>query len=265
VNISDKLNAAAEILADHRLAGRRFDRFPENLRPADQDEAYSLQARLHERLTAKGCGPLAGRKIGCTTPVMQAYLKIDSPCAGGVFAPTARERYGIFQFEDFRRVGVECEIAVRLGADLTPAGGPYTIETVSPAVAACMAAIEVVDDRYVDYPSLDTPTLIGDDFFDAGCVLGQPVTDWRSLDLATLPGRMTINGTEVGNGVGGDIMGHPLAALAWLASHTAARGETLPAGSFVLLGSVVQTKWLAKGDEVVAQIDGLGEAVARFD
>ena len=38
---------------------------------------------------------------------MQAYLKIDSPCAGGVFAPTARERYGIFQFEDFRRVGVD--------------------------------------------------------------------------------------------------------------------------------------------------------------
>jgi hypothetical protein len=31
----------------------------------------------------------------------------------------------------------------------------------------------VVQDRYVDYPSLDTPTLIADDFFHHACVLGR--------------------------------------------------------------------------------------------
>jgi len=30
------------------------------------------------------------------------------------------------------------------------------------------------------------------------------------------------------------------------------------------LGSVVQTKWLAKGDVVKVNIEGLGQAVARF-
>jgi len=48
------------------------------------------------------------------------------------------------------------------------------------AAAASMAAIEVVQDRYVDYPTLDTPTLIADDFFHHACVLGPPSdqTQW---------------------------------------------------------------------------------------
>ena len=76
-----------------------------------------------------------------------------------------------------------------------------------------------------DYRSLDTPTLIADDFFNAGCVLGDPVESWRELDLAAVQGRMTINGGEVGRGRGGDILGHPLKALAWLANALAARGR----------------------------------------
>jgi hypothetical protein len=31
-----------------------------------------------------------------------------------------------------------------------------------------------------------------------------------------------------------------------------------------MLGSIVQTKWVAKGDVVTVEIEGLGEAAARF-
>ena len=58
--------------------------------------------------------------------------------------------------------------------------------------------------------SLDTPTLIADDFFNAACVLGEPVASWHELDLARVGGRMTINRSAVGTGPGGDILGHPL-------------------------------------------------------
>ena len=73
---------------------------------------------LHARLTAAGWGALGGHKIGCTTPVMQAFLGIDHPCAGGVFARIVQHRHGAFRRGDFRHVGVECEITVRLAADL---------------------------------------------------------------------------------------------------------------------------------------------------
>ena len=66
---------------------------------------------------------------------------------------------------------------MRLGRDLPADGAPFTAASVRDAVAAYMAAIEIVDDRYADWRSTDTPTLIADDFFAAGCVLGEPVAD----------------------------------------------------------------------------------------
>jgi 2-keto-4-pentenoate hydratase len=254
---------AAALLSAARLARRSFERLPEDCRPPDIAAAYAVQDALHARLAAAGCGAVAGHKIGCTTPVMQQFLGIDHPCAGGVLAPTVQHEHGTFRHADFRHVGVECEIAVRLAHNLPAAGAPYAHAGVAAAVGGCMAAIEVVDDRYVDYRSLDTPTLVADDFFNAACVLGPPVEAWQDFDLAALRGRMTINGTEVGVGRGGDILGHPLEALAWLANALAARGRQLEGGEFVLLGSVVETRWVAPGDLVEVAIDGLGRASCR--
>ena len=104
-------------------------------------------------------------------------------------------------------------------------------------------------------------SLLADEFFGAGCVLGPEVRDWQDLDLAALSGRMRVNGVEVGSGAGGDILGHPLNALVWLADLRARQARPLKAGEFVTLGSLVQTVWIDSGDEVVAEIDGLGKAV----
>jgi 2-keto-4-pentenoate hydratase len=255
---------AADLLCAARRARRRLDRLPEDCRPADEEAAYAVQDVLHAALTTAGHGALAGHKIGCTTPVMQRFLQIPNPCAGGVFAPTVQHVAAEFRHSDFLHVGVECEIAVRLAQDLPAARAPYDRGAVGAAVGACMAAIEVVDDRYEDYRALDVPTLIADDFFNAACVLGAPIAAWRDLDLAGLRGRMTINGAEVGTGKGGDILGHPLEALAWLANALVARCRCLEQGEFVLLGSVVQTRWIAAGDRVEIELEGLGSARARF-
>jgi 2-oxo-3-hexenedioate decarboxylase/2-keto-4-pentenoate hydratase len=258
------IDEAAGLLATARLGGERFAGLPDGLRPKDEAEAYAIQDALHAKLSAAGRGPLVGYKIGCTTPVMQRFLGIDNPCAGGVLERGMQRRDGSFRHADFLRVGVECEIAVALARDLPAEGAPYDRHKVGAAVDACMAAIEVVDDRYENYRALDPLTLVADDFFHAGCVLGGPVEAWRGLDLPSVVGRMTINGAEVGSGRGGDVLGHPLAALAWLANLGAAHGRPLRAGTLVLLGSVVETRWLAQGDRVEIAIEGLGGASARF-
>jgi 2-oxo-3-hexenedioate decarboxylase/2-keto-4-pentenoate hydratase len=57
------------------------------------------------------------------------------------------------------------------------------------------------------------------------------------------------------------VLGHPLNALAWLANAQSEHGlPGLKAGEFVMLGSVVETKWLNAGDRVHIEISGLGEA-----
>ena len=52
-------------------------------------------------------------------------------------------------------------------------------------------------------------------------------------------------------------MGDPAAAVAWLATALAARGEHLPAGSVVLSGGLTAPP-LYPGASVVAEFDGLG-------
>ncbi len=254
---------AAYLLCQARLAKRPIDGFPAELRPETEEEAYEIQTRVHESLIKAGLGPVGGHKIGCTTPVMQKYMNIDHPCAGGVLGPVGRE-FGDFRYRDFVRPGVECEVAVRLGADLAAANAPHDRESVAAAVSACMAAIEVVDDRYVDYAAMPAPMLVADDFFAAGCVLGVEHPDIDPDMLADVTATMWVNDENVGTGRGDAILGHPLEALAWLANRKAESGESLAAGEFVLLGSVVQCHWVEPGDDVRIENDALGSARVRF-
>ena len=254
----------AELIRNYRLSRRPMPRLEPDLRPADEAQAYAAQEELH-RLLGPAMGAVTGHKIGCTTPVMQAFLNIPNPCAGGVFERTVFASPARVRHADYLHVGVECEMVVRLAHDLPTSAAPFTRAVVSDAVAEIMAGMEIVDDRYVDYKSMDTPTLIADDFFDAGCVLGSPVRSWRTLDLTALTGVTLLNGVEVGRGRGADVMGHPFEALAWLANNLAQRGRQLRAGEFVFTGSVVETKWVNRGDKVTMRIDALGEVEALFE
>ena len=250
--------AAAEI-----LAGQRLSRAPTTLdvdqRPVREKDAYALQVQANELLSAR-LGVVAGHKIGCTTPVMQAFLGIASPCAGEVFSSTVLHGDGVVSRAGYRKLGVECEIVVEIGKDIEPGVEIHTRETVAAHVGAVMAGIEIVDDRYDGYRALGANTLIADNFFNAGCVLGAPVTNWQGLDLPSLVGHMHVNGSEVGRGSGAAVMGHPFEALAWLANARSARNKGLRRGEFVFLGSLVETKWLAAGDFVRIAIEGLGDA-----
>jgi 2-keto-4-pentenoate hydratase len=165
---------------------------------------------------------------------------------------------------DYVKVGVECEIAVRLARDLAPSEEPFTAEWVGEAIDAYHPAIEIVDDRYVEWETLGAPTLVADDFFAAGCVLGAPVSRLAAPDLLKVAGRALINGVEAGRGTGADVLGHPHNALAWLANHLAAEGKGLHAGQIVLTGSLVKTVWLNAGDKVTMELEGLGKVRAEF-
>lgn len=251
-------SSAAEILARQRLALAPLTLEPAR-RPVREDDAYALQAEVNG-LLAHTLGEMSGHKIGCTTPVMQKFLGIANPCAGRVFARTVFDQAGEVSRASYRKLGVECEIAIEIGTDIEPGRRDHTRQSVSAHVRAMMAGIEIVDDRYADYRSLGAHTLIADNFFNAGCVLGAPVTGWQALDLARIAGRMSINDSEVGRGAGAMVMGHPLEALAWLANSRGARGEGLRRGEFVFLGSLVETKWVTAGDHVVIDVEGLGQA-----
>ena len=257
------IRAAADIIASGRRSRAPLEQLAADIAPKTESDGYLIQDALHG-LLAPDFGVRVGYKIGCTSSVMQQYLGIPHPCAGGVFAKGVHDNGVSLASDDFIRVGVECEIAVRLARDLAPSQAPFTPDTVAQAIEAYLPAIEIVDDRYLDWQSLGAPTLVADDFFAAGCVLGKPVARSAAPDLHKVVGRAFINGVETGQGTGADVLGHPHNALAWLATHLAASGKHLGAGEIVLTGSLVKTIWLKPGDGVMMDLRGLGSVGATF-
>ena len=124
---------------------------------------------------------------------MQDYLGIPNPCSGGVFEGGVHQS-GVRLSASTTICASASNARSPCGSarDLEPGAAPFTAETLSDAVAAFMPAIEIVDDRYADWRTTDTPTLIADDFFAAGCVLGLPVEAIGAP--AEMIGVTTING-----------------------------------------------------------------------
>ena len=133
-------------------------------------------------------------------------------------------------------------------------------QQVAAAVETCVAAIELIEDLRYDYKRLDVAAMVAGNVWNAGVVLGTPMTDWAALDLAQLMARLSINGREIGSGKGSDVMGHPLNALAWLAGKLAAAGTPLRRGMIIMTGSMVPIQYPNAGDQVLVEIAGLGTA-----
>ena len=224
------------------------------LAPQTTEAGYALQKEVALRL---GGLPPAGFKIGATTKQMQAILGLSGPAAGFVPKAGLRTTPASVRFADFVNPGLECEVGLRLARDIAP--GPCTRDQAAAAVGEVFAAMEIVDRRYGDLAVLGTPTLIADQVFHAGGVLGTPVADWRAVDLAATRGRLTVDGEVRGEGVGADLLGHPFEALAWLAASAgAAAFGGLRAGQVVLLGSVTPPIWLDGPCTAVVDFDTLG-------
>src|SRR4051794_13258348 len=260
----DRILEAAKAVVSARLSAKALCPLPAPVRPQDVAEGYRVQNAVHEMLAEPEGGLVIGYKIGATGAVMQQYLKIAHPCAGGLFSGRIHQGRANLTHGGYFRPGIEGEIAVRLGRDLSPADAPFTADKGADAVESHMPPIEGGDECYADWPHTEAPTLIADDFFAAGCVLGAPTPRGALLDLAQLTGQTFINGVEAARGVGADVMGHPHNALAWLASNLAGRGKALRAGEIVLTGSLVQTQWPAPQDEVFVSIAGLGTVSLTF-
>jgi len=260
--------ACADFLADlrQRRNGRRppIDSIPAAIRPQSLDDAYAAQEAARPLIAARGRGAPVGWKIGSTSPPMQAALGIPFPCAGTLYAGTVHQGHAAVSRGDYSKLGLECEIAVRLAADLPGRPGGHDRASVIPAIGAVMTSVEIVEWRFVDLKSAGVPSLVADDFFSCGCVLGPEQPPAILAGDADIAGRFTVDGNLASSGNARDILGHPLNSLAWLADHCAARETPLRAGDVVTLGSIVAALRLDRSGRVEASFDGLGAVTVEI-
>ena len=58
----------------------------------------------------------------------------------------------------------------------------YSDKEILNSISSIFPAIEIVDNRYENWENTDTNTLIADDFFSAGCVMGNPIKMNRNIN-----------------------------------------------------------------------------------
>lgn len=255
----------ARLLLEQHRTRQPFDALPDALAPRGVDDAYAIQEAFRA-LRAEKLGPVAGYKVALTSTVMQEMLKFFSPFAGPIHANLIHQSPAGLKYDDYGRPGIECELAAYLGKDLPADKAPYSREQIADAVESLMPAFELVDDRNADYKKISSLilTLIADNAWNGGIVLGKPVHDWRSLDLAAIRGVLTMNGATAGEGHGRDVLGHPFEALTWLTNTVAAQGKGMKKGMVVMTGTMIATKFVKPGDVLSFAVDGLGEVAARI-
>jgi 2-keto-4-pentenoate hydratase len=229
------------------------------LRAAPLEDAYRIQDALHRVMAEAGRGEIAGWKIALTSRAMQQMTGVDQPAAGAIFSKVVHASPARVDVGAYHHLGIEFEVAVRVAEALPANGGPWTRASVAGRVAACIPAFELVEDGDADYKTLDAFTLVAQNTWNGGVVLGPAVTEWRRVDLEHAVTRCWVNDQPAGQGKTGDAMGHPFEAVAWLANLLNRRGRRLEPGMIVMTGSSITTKFPARGDRVRFVIDGLGE------
>jgi 2-keto-4-pentenoate hydratase len=251
---------AQEIAATIVRRHRERERFQSvrDLVGGDLSFAYDVQDCVIQEFagSATARGNAAGYKIGLTAPRMQTMCGVDQPIAGTVFAGQLHTSPAIIEAAPFLRLGVESEIAVQIGKPVPGIEG-LNATTVLACLSQVCAAFELIDDSDADYTGLDAVSLIADNSWNAGLVLGPPIPATKFRDLKNLEGVLFSNGEIQEQGNSNDVMGDPLEVVVWLAKHLAARGVLLQRGQWITTGSIVKTRFAAKGEQYRFELEGL--------
>jgi 2-keto-4-pentenoate hydratase len=247
--LTEQVEEAARRLCAARR-GPPLHELPPSCRPQSDADAYQIQEAVVRQLGQT----IGGWKVGAASAAGAAF------CAP-IWMPMIRPSPASFAAGELRLIGIEAEIAFRLGRDLPARAAAYERAEVT-AGAALHPAIEVVDSRYADFRSLDRLSILADNFANGGLVFGAAVPDWEQLDL----GRTAITVTEDDEPFADSASGaarDPIAALVDFANLMNKRGGT-QAGAFVTTGSWTGLVFTRRGAHIVADFGPLGRVEVAF-
>jgi 2-keto-4-pentenoate hydratase len=247
-------HAAARALLDARRAGRQAD-VGADVAPRDLAEAYATHLALLALLEEEGDGPRVGWKVGFTNAAAQARHGADEPVFAGLLGRHAYAGEAEVTAPDGVGLGVEAELAVRLGAQLA---GPVSREEAAAAVEAVAIAIEIVERRNA-IDEVGLPVIVADGTHQFGSVVGPWRDDFDPLTILDADVRLQVDGQTDGFMRATEVLGDPLHALAWLSAAAERHGAELRAGDVVLLGAVIPAQPLDRGQVAEVASDGLAD------
>jgi 2-keto-4-pentenoate hydratase len=226
--------------------------------PMTIDDAYALQMAV-ARLRVQRGEPVAGYKVGCISPVMQAQLGLDRPVFGLVFGTEIQSSGVVLYPDDFDGLAIEGEFAVRIARDIPDAN--WLRSHPDEAISSGFAVIELHNYVFRNTPH-NAQELIGNNAIHAGVVLPPsepPLSHPSALLDASI--RVSRNGVTLGAADGRALPEGPFGSVVRLAKHLARFGQFLQRGQIVLTGSPLPLYSVAGGERIEVSCDRSGTVV----
>ncbi|MCY3880058.1 MAG: hypothetical protein OXF74_12880 [Rhodobacteraceae bacterium] len=255
------LDEIALRIHDAVKSGERIEA-PSKSHAIDYGAAVEIRRRMANLLGRYSGMPL-GYKLAFTSPATQRLLGFDGPEFGHLFTEFELE-YGVPV--DTSRLcdpHAEPEIAFIMGSSLV--GPDVTVEDVIEATECITSAIEIVDSRI----GMDIATnvdMVADNVQFGRILLGPDRFDLREHDLTSIPVSITVDDQHAESNTG-HVMGHPAAAVAWLAERFAmsnGRDGAIEKGDVILSGSCTQYFPVKPGSKLTAEFGPLGRIDMDF-
>lgn len=224
------------------------------------EDAYRVQDGLIKLRRSRG-ERVVGGKLGLTSRAKQIAMGVDSPLYGMVTNAMLRTSGSRLELSGLIHPRVEPEIAFILGEPLE--GPEVTVADVLHATKYICPALDVIDSRYdgFSFKHLDA---IADNASSAFFALGDDLTEVHG-DLTLAGCILEVDGRVVESAAGAAVMGHPAAAVAFMANQLVTVERRLEAGWVVLSGGLTAPVPLHPGSTVTATISGLGSVTLGAD
>jgi len=223
------------------------------------EDAYAIQLLNVERVIAMGY-MVSGKKIGLTSPGIQHQLGVSEPDYGHLFVDMEC-REGRIDASQLIMPKIEAELAFVLSADLT--GGKVTAADVRTATEYVAGAFEIVDSRVADW-KIKLADTVADNASSGRYILGEKRLNIGDVDLPGESMRLYMNGEQLEEGVGANVLGDPCAAVAWLANRLWDFGVPLKKGEVILSGAFSAAPAVKKGETFCVEFKSFGTITAEF-
>lgn len=224
-----------------------------------EDANMICEGNLQRRLDAGE--KLAGYKIGFTNIPVREKMGFSDSMYGYLFESMILKSGVTVSMDELIEPKIECEICFKLGQKLE--GKDLTIEEVLAATEGLGASFEICDARIVGW-QCPFPDIVADNGFAGRVVLSNHWHPVGDVDLPRETGVLYQSSDRLADGKGSLAMGHPAAAVSWLAGRLADRGKGLKSGQIVMTGTLTPIRLIERGASYTADFTTLGEVTATF-
>jgi 2-keto-4-pentenoate hydratase len=247
--MSQDISHAVQALLDARRSGRQM---VPPFALSDRAAVYAIQDGV-----AAATGPVAGWKVGARTPTAEPN---PAPLLNGALVPSPAR----FDGRAMHMIGVEVEISFHIVRDIARRAAPVERAEALAAVGDAFVGMEIVDTRLADFKNADPDWLLADNQMNHALVVGDPIRDWKTLDWATLPVTLVVDGQTIVEQLGGLGAVDPVRPLVWMIDHAVRQRDGLRAGQAITTGSWTGLRYFPPGSHARGEFVGLGAVEARF-